>query len=138
MSRITPPDVSEWMVQRLREEFTPAHPTLQVDVRIPDDWHGQYPLIVIRDDGGSQSQAMLFIRQIGVSVYASTADNPKPCRDLAAQVYASLTDTTLLADSTNPVCAINYDDCNGPYAASVSQSAACYYSTIGYTLFSTK
>ena len=51
---------------------------LKVSNREPNDYDGSYPLITVRDDGGSQSDQIIFDRQMGVNVRVGTRSRPKP------------------------------------------------------------
>lgn len=134
MSMITPPELETWLCEWLRSRITDV-PGLQTDVREPDDYDGSYPLIVVRDDGGAQSNRILFDRSVGVTVRGWTRGNPKPCDALARRVYAHLTaDPDILqghADGS-PILAIVEDGCNGPYPVTEDADIARYYMTVEY------
>lgn len=132
MTRITPPDVSLWLCDHLRRQLTEPK-GLQVGIRVPDEYKGTHPLIVIRDDGGSQSERLIFDRSLGITVYMGTANDPKPCRDLAALVYSILTDEQLAHEEGSPIAGIVEDGCNGVYAVNGDQPTCMYYMTVEYT-----
>lgn len=131
MSRVIPPDVALWASERLREELAGQYPDLQVDIRVPDGYRGEYPLIVIRDDGGSQEERLLFDRSLGVTVHYGPIDDPYPARQLADAVYASLTDTSIPYEA-GPVASITSDGCNGPYPVTGQDLDAAWYMTVEY------
>lgn len=137
MSRVIPPDIALWCCRRLRGEFAPLVPGLQVDIRLPDSYRGEYPLIVVRDDGGTQSARILFDRSIGVTVYRGHIDNPYPCRQLAELVYGSLTDPDIPHEPDSPIAAIDDGGCNGPYPVSGDFDAAIHYMTVSYATVGT-
>lgn len=136
MSRVKPPELALWACTLIRKEFAPTLPGLQVDIRIPDAYRGQMPLIVVRDDGGAQTGTNLFDRSLGVTVSMGSIDNPYPCRTLADGVYALLTDLYLPFDH-NPIAAIIHDGCNGPYPASGDHQTAVHYLTVEYSAVGT-
>lgn len=131
MSRIIPPDISLWLCRHLRSQI--SEPRLQVGVRIPDSYDGSYPLIVIRDDGGGQADRVLFDRSLGVTVYKGAPNDPKPCRDLAAEAYAVLTDDRIGYVPGSPIAGVVEDGCNGVYPVSGDQETCMYYMTVEYT-----
>ena len=107
-----------------------------VSNREPDDYDGSRPLVVVRDDGGSQSNRVLFDRSVGVTVRYGARAAPKSCRDLAARIYGLLTDPAICSLDGSPIVAIEEGGCNGPYfVAEDANIARCYlaleFSTIG-------
>lgn len=131
MSRVIPPDVALWATERLRGELAGQYPGLQVDIRVPAGYRGDWPLIVIRDDGGGQEGPLLFDRSLGVTVHYGPIDDPYPARQLAAAVYASLTDTSIPYEA-GPVASITSDGCNGPYPVTGQDLDAAWYMTVEY------
>lgn len=132
MSQIIPPDVSLWLCDYLRRQLA-GEPGLQVGIRIPDDYDGSHPLIVLRDDGGSQNNRVIFNHSYGVTVYKGASDNPKPCRDLAALAYAALTDDRIGYARGSPIAGVMEDGCNGIYPVAGDQPVCMYYMTVEYT-----
>ena len=117
MASVIPPDLELFLTGWLRSNITDI-PGLQVGNRIPDDYDGSYPLVVVRDDGGTQSaDRVTFDRAIGVNVLGWTRNDTKPCRDLAARVYGVLTSEPGIligfAEGSR-ICAVVSDGCNGP------------------------
>lgn len=133
MSRVTPPDISLWLCDRIRAE----HPHVECDIRIPDGYTGDHPLVVVRDDGGPQSDWIVFDRSLGITVYGWDETNPKPLRDLAADLYAQLTDDELAYMDGSPITAVTQSGCNGPYPVSTSMACAGYYLTVEYSTVGT-
>ncbi|RYQ20893.1 hypothetical protein [Bifidobacterium pseudolongum] len=132
MSRVIPPDVALWLVGYLREQLS-DEPGLQVGVRVPDGYDGSHPLIVVRDDGGAQSDRVVFDRSFGVTVHKGPRDDPKPCRDLAALAYGVLTDDRIGYMAGSPIAAVMEGGCNGVYPASGERPECMYYMTVAYT-----
>lgn len=132
MSRVAPPDIALWTCNLLRSELSDVT-GLEVDIRIPDSYKGDHPLIVVRDDGGTQSDLILFDRSLGVSCYGWNPDNPAPLHDLATRVYAILTDDELAYKPDSPVAAVDESGCNGPYPASTTFGCGLYYLTVEYS-----
>ena len=117
MASVIPPDLELFLTGWLRSNITDVA-GLQVGNRIPDDYDGSYPLVVVRDDGGTQSaDRVTFDRSIGVNVLGWTRNDTKPCRDLAARVYGVLTGEPGIligfAEGSR-ICAVVSDGCNGP------------------------
>jgi hypothetical protein len=92
MTAVLPPDLEAWLCDYLRGQLKPSLGTIRVANREPDDYDGTYPLVVVRDDGGSQSNRVLFDRSIGITVRYGSRSASGPCRDLAARIYGLLTD----------------------------------------------
>lgn len=128
MIQIIPPDISLYLCRLVRDRIG-----VQADIRIPDGYDGSKPLVVIRDDGGTQSNRIMFDRSIGVSVYGYGKDNTKPLYDLAAQVYANLTDDNLAYMADSPIAAVIESGCNGIYPVDTDLPCALYYMTAEYS-----
>lgn len=131
---IQPPDIELWLCDWLRSNITDVD-GLQVGNREPADYVGSYPLIVVRDDGGGQTDRVLFDRSIGVTVKGWTRSSPYKCKQLARRIYANLTDDGILQNqSAGPILAVDESSCNGPYAFDDDNECACYYMTFRYVL----
>lgn len=133
---VTPPDIELWLCEWLRSNIKDVS-GLQVGNREPEDYRGEYPLIVVRDDGGGQSDRVVFDRSVGVTVRGWTRSNSKPCADLARRVYALLTaDPEILQGFAegSPILAIDESGCNGPYPVSEDANVARYYLTAEYSV----
>jgi hypothetical protein len=129
MSTVIPPDMELWLCDYLRARL----PDVTVSNREPDDYLGSRPLIVVRDDGGIQSNRVMFDRSIGVTVCGWSVSNPKPCADLARRVYGLLTaDPDIITADGSPIAAITGDGCNAPIPTTGDMSYARYYLTIEY------
>lgn len=104
-----------------------------VSNREPDDYDGSRPLVVVRDDGGSQSNRVLFDRSVGVTVRYGTRSAPKPCRDLAARIYGLLTDPDICSLDGSPIAGIDEDECNGPFPVAEDANIARYYMALEFS-----
>ena len=136
MSMVTPPDIELWLCEWIRSNIKDVS-GLQVGNREPEDYRGEYPLIVVRDDGGGQSDRVVFDRSVGVTVRGWTRSNSKPCADLARRVYALLTaDPEILQGFAegSPILAIDESGCNGPYPVGEDMNVARYYLTAEYSV----
>lgn len=136
MASVIPPDLELFLTGWLRSNITDI-PGLQVGNRIPDGYDGSYPLVVVRDDGGTQSaNRVTFDRSIGVNVLGWTRNDTKPCRDLAARVYGVLTGEPGIligfAEGSR-ICAVVSDGCNGPYPVGEDAAWCRYYMTVEYS-----
>jgi hypothetical protein len=135
MSMVTPPDTELWLTGYLRSQLADV-PGLQVDVSEPPGYDGSYPLIVVNDAGGAQSERILFYRSIGVTVRGWNRSRPKPCKDLARRIYAILTANPEILEGHAPdsrILAIDESNCLGPYPVTEDADIARYYSAFAYT-----
>ena len=133
MTAVLPPDLEAWLCAYLRSQLTPSHGTIHVSNREPDDYNGSYPLVVVRDDGGSQSNRVLFDRSIGITVRYGSRSAPGPCRDLAARIYGLLTDPEICSLDSSPIAGIDEDGCNGPYFVAEDANIARCYLTLEFS-----
>lgn len=133
MSLVLPPDLEMWLCDYLRTKLEPSFGTIRVSNREPADYSGSYPLVVVRDDGGSQSNRVLFDRSVGVTVRYGSRAAPKACRDLAARIYSLLTDPEICRIDGSPVAGIDEDGCNGPYAVAEDANIARYYTVFEFS-----
>nr|DAF35626.1 MAG TPA: tail completion protein [Caudoviricetes sp.]DAG85094.1 MAG TPA: tail completion protein [Caudoviricetes sp.] len=133
MTAVLPPDLEAWLCAYLRSQLKPSHGTIHVSNREPDDYNGSYPLVVVRDDGGSQSNRVLFDRSIGITVRYGSRSAPGPCRDLAARIYGLLTDPEICSLDSSPIAGIDEDGCNGPYFVAEDANIARCYLTLEFS-----
>lgn len=132
MSLVMPPDMEMWATTYLREKLIDVT-GLQIDNKVPSDYRGGFPLVTIRDDSGAQTEIVTYERSLGVTIYMGTLQDVEGARNLARRVYALLTDP-MIALEANPITAIDYDGCNGPYQITDSQHAASQYLTVAYSV----
>lgn len=132
MSTVLPPDLETWLCAHLRSRLSDV-PGLQVGNKRPNDYRGTYPLIVVRDDGGSQTDRVAFDRSVGVTLTGWSRSNDKPCKDLARHVYAILTDDSIPLADGSPIVSVTEQGCNGPYPVTDDLNVACYYLTVEYS-----
>lgn len=133
MTMVLPPDLELWLCTYLRARLKSSFPTLIVSNREPDDYDGSRPLVVVRDDGGGQSNRVLFDRSVGVTARYGARAAPKPCRDLAARIYGMLTDPAICSLDGSPIAGIDEDVCNGPFPVAEDANIARYYMTLGFS-----
>lgn len=133
MSVVLPPDLEAWLCDYLRGQLEPSLSTILVSNREPDDFDGSYPLVVVRDDGGSQSNRVLFDRSIGITVRYGSRTLPGDCRDLAARIYGLLTDPAICSLDGSPIAGIDEDGCNGPYFVAEDANIARCYLTVEFS-----
>lgn len=132
MTMVLPPDLESFLCAHLRAHLTDV-PGLQAGDKRPQDYTGTFPLVVVRDDGGSQAERVMFDRSLGVTVTAGTRSNNGPAKRLARRVYALLTDPSIVSVPGSPICAVVEDGCNGPYPVSEELDVACYYLAVEYS-----
>ena len=113
MTTVLPPDLEAWLCAYLRKQLKLSYDAIRVSNREPDDYNGSYPLVVVRDDGGSQSNRVLFDRSIGITVRYGSRSAPGPCRDLAARIYGLLTDPEICSLDGSPFAGLVEDGCYG-------------------------
>ena len=133
MTAVLPPDLELWLCAFLRARLKQSFPTIIVSNREPDDYDGSRPLVVVRDDGGTQSNRVLFDRSVGVTVRYGARAAPKSCRDLAARIYGLLTDPDICSIDGSPIAGIDEDGCNGPFSVAEDANIARYYMALGFS-----
>lgn len=133
MTAVLPPDLETWLCAYLRGKLKPSFGKILVHIREPDDYDGSFPLVVVRDDGGSQSNRVLFDRSIGITVRYGSRSTPGPCRDLAARIYGLLTDPEICSLDGSPIAGIDEDGCNGPYFVAEDANIARCYLTLEFS-----
>lgn len=133
MTAVLPPDLEAWLCDYLRGQLKPSLGTIRVANREPDDYDGTYPLVVVRDDGGSQSNRVLFDRSIGITVRYGSRSASGPCRDLAARIYGLLTDPEICSLDGSLIAAVEEDGCNGPYFVAEDANIARCYLTVEFS-----
>ena len=133
MTAVLPPDLEAWLCAYLRGKLKPSYGKILVHIREPDDYDGSYPLVVVRDDGGSQSNRVLFDRSIGITVRYGSRTLPGDCRDLAAKIYGLLTDSEICSLDGSPIAAVEEDGCNGPYFVAEDANIARCYLTVEFS-----
>ena len=133
MTAVLPPDLEAWLCAYLRGKLKPSYGKILVHIREPDDYDGSYPLVVVRDDGGSQSNRVLFDRSIGITVRYGSRTLPGDCRDLAAKIYGLLTDPEICSLDGSPIAAVEEDGCNGPYFVAEDANFARCYQTVEFS-----
>lgn len=129
---ILPPDLELWLCGYLRAELSDVD-GLEIGNREPSDYIGDHPLIVIRDDGGSQTEHIMFDRSVGVTVKGWARSNPYKCSQLARRVYGLLTSDDIITAADSPIAHIDESGCNGPYSFTDETDCACYYATYSFT-----
>lgn len=127
-----PPDLEYFLTGYLRERLSDVK-ALQVDDKVPSEYRGEYPLVVVRDDSGPQTSIATYDRSLGITVYMGRPQNVKPCRDLARRIYTLLSSRDTITASGSPIAAVVRDGFNGPYTVSDAQEAAAQYLTVAYS-----
>jgi hypothetical protein len=130
-----PPDMELWLCTWLRSQIADA----RITNKEPSDLTTPLakPVIIIRDDGGTQLDMKRFDRSLGVSVLAGSKTADKPANDLARLVYAHLTCYDVIRPVGSPIAAVVESGCNGPYAVADDHDYARRYLTVEYTVVGT-
>lgn len=124
-----PPDIELWATGYLRDHLVKI-PHLQVDIRTPEDYTGSYPLIVVRNDGGSKDEFTRYTYDLTVNVYSGNRSNPAACQKLANKTFTLLTDIDQLLNSPDsPVLSVDIDNCTIPHVVPHDESY-CHYTFV--------
>lgn len=138
MTLAVPPDLELFVIQYLRRRLAAVgYDTAVVTNREPDELtiETTAPVIVCRDDGGPQTEAVTYSRSLGVTVYAGTRQDEKAARDLASYVYAFAASPAIAAAPGSPIAATNYMDGNvGPYRDPEAADRAAFYMALQYAV----
>ena len=127
------PDMEQWLCDHLRTRIRDV-PGIQIDNRKPDDYHGAYPLVTIRDDSGPGDGLAQFDRSIGVNVYGWTRTHDQPCKALARRIQSILMDDSITSAEASPIIAVDASQSNGPYEVAENAPTAHYYLIIAYSV----
>jgi hypothetical protein len=84
-------------------------------------------LLVIRDDGTTDTSFITGDLSVGLTVFAGSKENPKDAKDLARIVHA-LASQIPSGDPDNPIAVLR--ERNGPYMVPESQPRARVYSNL--------
>ena len=140
MALAVPPDLELFVIGYLADQLAArGHDTI-VTNREPADLTIETvkPVIVCRDDGGPQTEAVTYSRSLGVTVYAGTRQDEKTARDLAGLVYALAAGLDIATAPGSPIAAVNYMDGNvGPYRDPEYADRAAYYMSFQYAIVAT-
>lgn len=128
MTRVIHADLEAYLVQRFRAELAarpePYCQGVIVDNKEPSGTTFPKRLLVVRDDGGADTELVTGERDVGLSVLAGTKENPKECVDLALMVHAIARDLAGL-EPGNPIAAVTQS--GGPYPVPEQQQRARRY-----------
>jgi len=134
---ITPPDMELWATGYLRAELAALGRDVEVSNKEPaalDASSMEKPLIVVRDDSGSQTSAVTYDRSLGISVLYGTRQDDQGAGDLARKVMAIMADDAVAETEGSPVAAVVRDGCNGPYSVIEAQDLHRKYMTVEYSV----
>lgn len=136
MSVVTPPDVELALTGYLRDALKRAGKQVQVSNKEPADLKLplKKPLVVVRDDGGTQKSRISYTSRVGVTVLAGTRRNDKEANDLARLVYGILADPDIALDETMPFCSVDFPACTTPTAVIDNLDVARRYMTCEYII----
>lgn len=134
MTRILPPDMELWLTGYLRAALEADGEDVEVDAKEPDELVTplERPLVIVRDDSGSRTEAITFDRQVGISVLAGTRTDDREARRLARLAYAIATDLDIALAAGSPVAAVT--GANGPYGVADDQDVSRRYFTVSYSV----
>lgn len=133
-SLIVPPNIELWAINYLRNALKDID-NVQIDIRVPADYNGQYKLITVRNDGGEQDEFKKFTLDLAINVYAANKTTPQECLALANRSYGHLTDFYSLLDCEgSPVLAVNKDDSTVPHLITDNADYAHSYFTVSLSV----
>lgn len=134
--RVTPPDLTLWLITYVRATAAAEGVTVSVAEREPDTLQLPLarPLIVIRDDSGSRTDVTTFDRSIGATVIGGAKQNSKPINDLARWLAGVLFDHDIALADGSPIAAVVDAGCNGPYPVADQLDVVRMYSTAQYVV----
>lgn len=129
-----PPDVELFLTGWLRAALRKRGYGVEVDNKEPADlaFPLSQPLVVVRNDGGSQTEAVTYEWSIGVTVLGGTRRDTKKTMDLARLVFALATSRAVCLADRSPLA--NVVQANGPYLVNDTADTARAYMTIDYAL----
>lgn len=132
-----PPDMEMWACKYLRDTLR----TRGYDVEVARTESAELesstltrPLIIVRDDSGSQRSLVSYDRSLGVSVLGGTRQDSADTSALARTVMAIMSADAIADAPDSPVAAVQRDGCRGPYSVSEKQDLTRMYMTIEYTV----
>lgn len=137
---VTPPDVELFLTGWLRAALHRRGYDVEVSNKEPADlaFPLTRPLIVVRDDGGPQTEIITYTATVGITVLAGTRQNDQPAMDLARLVYALATSAGVYLAQGSPITAIDKEGgSTRPYRVNDTAETSRAYMTIGYSLTGT-
>lgn len=135
---VTPPLLDEWLVSYIRSKLASRSMDVIVDTVEPPTLDAPLatPMVIIREDSGTQTSHLTFTRQVGISVLAGSRQNDKATRRLSQVVYAIATSMDIaLADG--PIASVQLEGCSGPYAVADDQDVGRRYMIASYSAVGT-
>ena len=131
------PDVELFLTGWLRNALHKrGYTTVEVGHTEPADlaYPLQHPVIVVRDDGGPQTETVTFDRSVGVTVLGGTRQDTKPTMDLARLTFALVTSMGVCLADGSPIAAVDKTSARGPYLVNDTADTCRAYMTIDYSL----
>lgn len=106
---VVPPDMELYMTRWLRRKLEARGIDVEVSNKEPADasYPLARPLIVVRDDGGTQTEKVTFDRTLAFNVLYGSRQDDYATMSLARLVYALVTSHGLVLATDSPVCAID-------------------------------
>lgn len=138
MVSVAPPLLDEWLVSYIRSELASRGMDVIVDTVEPPTLDAPLatPMVIIREDSGTQTSHLTFTRQVGISVLAGSRQNDKAVRRISQLVYAIATSMDIaLADG--PIASVQLEGCSGPYAVADVQDVGRRYMVVSYSVVGT-
>ena len=134
---VVPPDMELFVCGWLREALTGRGWNVEVGNREPPD--SKYPLarplVVVRDDGGPQTEAVTFDRSISVSVLGGTRGDSYETMRLAREAYALLASDRIALAEGSPIAAVDRaSGTNGPYRVVEDPDTTAAYMSLTYRI----
>ena len=133
---VVPPDVELFLCGWLRSALRRRGYDVEVSNKEPADLSFPLgrPLIVIRDDGGPQTEIITYNRAVTFNVLGGTRQDTKPTMDLARLVYALAMSGSVCLAEGSPIAAVDRTTGRGPYLVNDTADTTRAYITVDYLL----
>ena len=131
---VVPPDVELFLTGWLRAALKRRGLDVEVSNKEPADLSFPLtrPLIVVRDEGGTQTEIVTYSRGVTFNVLGGTRQDVKPTMDLARLVYALAVSGSVCLAEGSPIAAVDRTSGRGPYLVNDTADTARAYLTVDY------
>ena len=134
MTVVTPPDVERWACRYLADQLADI-PGLICDNAEPDDYRGDYPLVIVNDVPGALTGRVTYDWTIGITLRWGSRQDVHASKALAARILGIMTqDPEIMLAPGSPIAEIIDGGTSGPTLVTEDHDVARYYTTIDYTV----